>query len=222
MKYAPLCIATFLFLAACQSPTAEQAPLEIADVLAPAGASVYQYSFNEPEGNAARDVDFASFRFAATLLYNFEAGNDMTVVEAVAATSNSLEQKDGRDRAMAEQALAFMLLDRHLADGELASTAPSDLATTELSTRTQAIVGFAIDLLIRNENPNADLVSAGLSVLKGFWSDAEIVAAAGAARIAAERQIDEDCEDCRVTPATLNRKRDIQSGISSLSLLAMN
>lgn len=217
-------IILLLFVVGCrmESPTADTKPIELSEVIQISGSSINQYVFNEPAGNDAVDADFASFQFAAAQLYHFHPSSGLSMADAVEAAETSLSAKDGRDRAMAEQALAFMLLDHHLADGRLASTPASELAKVKLDEEDQVVVGFALDLLVRNDNLNADLIAAGLNTMKGAWSSDKIRATAASAEVAATNAlaIPVDCTDCGLTGATRDRFDDIRAGIENLRLVS--
>jgi hypothetical protein len=210
-------------LAACQMTTESKPAISIDDVFEASVPGSYFYTFNEPEGDDSRDTDFASFRFAASMLWHFHGDRGgMTMEEAVEAARADLATREGRDRALAEQALALMLLNKHLADGGINSTSPAELAQRQPAPEDQVVIGFAMELLIENANPNADLLSAGLATLDGYWPEERISDLATIAARQAESilQRGDDCPGCKPMPNTMARAEAIEAGIRSLDRIA--
>jgi hypothetical protein len=210
-------------LSACQMMTEPKPAISIDNVFEASVPGSYFYTFNEPEGDDSRDTDFGSFRYAASMLWHFhEDRGGMTMEEAVEAARADLATRDGRDRALAEQALALMLLNKHLADGGITSTSPAELAERQPAPEDQVVIGFAMELLIENANPNADLLSAGLATLDGYWPEERISTAAIIAARQAERIMrgDDDCSYCRAKSGTMARAEAIEAGIRSLDRIA--
>lgn len=68
--------------------------------------------------------------------------------------------------------------------------------------------GYATELLIQNENPNADLIARSLERVEGVWSPAEIASAKTTAAAAARSWVKAPCRGCAVSEGPLGGERE--------------
>ncbi len=107
--------------------------------------------------------------------------------------------EEAEERWMLEQMVALKMLDAY--DEQYA--VPADAAE----------VGFYTRMLVKHENPNADLILKGLRVVRDSWTEAEVAAAARTAVAEAEAWLEEVCPGCKKgnDPALEGRMQDAQS-----------
>lgn len=104
------------------------------------------------------------------------------------------EHADNSSAYLVQQTLAFQILKKVEADLENPN---ATLAT-----------GYATELLIQNENPNADLIARSLERIDGTWSSSKIASAKETASAAGQSWAGSPCRGCAVSEGPLGGDRE--------------
>jgi hypothetical protein len=243
---ATLVLAGLIVSGCAQAPS--QAPLPIRpQAVVQTPSPLYAYPLAAPPGMAekvawgrlpegpVRDQARAEaqqlFRVGARQGYDLsdafiEQEQTNSVEEALVSTRARLQLLAGTPhQSYAEQVLATRLLNHYLAQNRLTQVAPTILAQQKLTSAQQQVVGFATELLIRNGSPNADLLAATLTTLKGYWTDVQIAASARQAIATAQAWLAErtPCDTCAAKDGPIDaglRLQQVAAGITDLQGLA--
>lgn len=217
-----LCAVILFAFSTCQTPAGDQQQVALKSNFETTAPAAYSYGFHEPPGDDSAAADFAAFRTAFSLIQLFDEKGGVSTADAIETIRGVLSEKEERQRAIAAQATAMMLLDHHLADGILSSTSTDELARKNIDVHDQELVAFAIDLLVESRNPNADLIAAAISTLDGYWMDNRMRSTAASAERAAREAVEQslECTDCGITGATRDRMGQIKEGIAQLRRLS--
>lgn len=138
-----------------------------------------------------REAEFtASANFRSELRSIIAASDDLREMDA--SVRDLLDRSENVPAFEREQIAATYMLEMELTKGN-----------PRISDSKADVVGHYLGMLLEHENPDAQLVSTSLDLLKGHWNESEIQDAAQVTFGAAEKLLESQasCDDCGIDRA---------------------
>lgn len=154
------------------------------------------------------------------------ASDELSIAQKQRLAEELLAKHEGEPMMyLLEQTIGIRLMAQVMGDGTVASILDKADQTFSLSRSEQAAVGFATRLLVRNDNPNADVIARALHALDGYWTAEQIETTAHQAADAATSWLDDECAACdkgnlAVQTATARRASRMAQGVAVLHQIA--